>query len=123
MPEEIDAFIPVLRETYRLIKEYQLKRTEEREVRLRLQLIRITRIMQKFKPHLQRKWQTYLEALEHQERFPIGDLIFTLDCTVNQMHLRAGNTGLRREYADIDGLTPWSREIKLFLDERRKVTL
>ncbi len=120
MPEEIEAFIPVLRETYRLIKEYQLHRTEEGEVKLRLQLMHATKTMQKFKPLLQRRWQIYLEALEEQEHFPISDLIFALDCTIHQMHLRVGNAGLRRESADIDGLTPWGREMKLFLDERRR---
>jgi hypothetical protein len=120
MPEEIEAFIPVLRETYRLIGEYQLLKTEEGEVKLRLQLMHAARIMQKFKPLLQRKWQIYLEALEEQERFPISDLIFALDCTVHQMHLRVGNAGLTREGVDVDGLTPWGREMKLFLDERRR---
>ena len=120
MPEEIEVFIPVLRETYNFIEEYQLLRTEEREVKLRLQLVRATRMMQKFKPFLQRKWQIYLEALEDQERFPISDLIFALDCTIHQMHLRVGNTGLTREGVDVDGLTPWGKEMKLFLDERRR---
>ncbi len=120
MPEEIEVFIPVLRETYRLIGEYQLLKTEEGEVKLRLQLMHAARIMQKFKPLLQRKWQIYLEALEEQERFPISDLIFALDCTVHQMHLRVGNAGLTREGVDVDGLTPWGREMKLFLDERRR---
>jgi len=40
MPEEVEAFILVLRETYRLIAEYQLNRVEESEARLRLQLTR-----------------------------------------------------------------------------------
>ena len=120
MPEEIEAFIPVLRETYRLIKEYQLLKTEEGEIKLRLQLMHAAKIMQKFKPLLQRKWQIYLEALEEQERFPISGLIFALDCTVHQMHLRVGNAGLTREGVDVDGLTPWGREMKLFLDERRR---
>jgi hypothetical protein len=120
MPEEIEAFIPVLRQTYKLIEEYQLLRTDEREVKLRLQLMRATRMMRKFKPFLQRKWQIYLEALEEQERFPISDLIFTLDCTIHQMHLRVGNKGLTRDGVEIDGLAPWGKEMKLFLDERRK---
>ena len=120
MPHEVDAFIPVLRETYRLIESYQLNRTEENEVKLRLQLMHITREMQRFKPLLQRKWQIYVEALEKQERFPISDLIFALDCAIHQMHLRVGNKGLIRDGEKIDALSPWGSEMKTFLDERRK---
>jgi hypothetical protein len=120
MSHEVDAFIPVLRETYCRIESYQLNRTEENEVKLRLQLIHISRKMQRFKPLLQRKWQIYLEALEDQERFPISDLIFALDCAIHQMHLRAGNKGLIRDGEGIDALSPWGSEMKAFLDERRK---
>jgi hypothetical protein len=120
MPEEIEAFIPVLKDTYRCIEEYQILRTEEKEVKLRLQLMHVTRMMQKFKPFLQRKWQIYLEALEEQERFQIGDLIYALDCAIHQMHLRVGNSGLTREGVNINGLTSWGKEMKLFLDERRR---
>lgn len=120
MLKEIEAFIPVLRETYRLITEYQLNRNEENEVKLRLQLMHATKEMQKFKPLMQRKWRVYLEVLENQQRFPMSDLISALDCTIHQMHLRAGNKNLVREGARIDNLSPWSREFKDFLNERRR---
>jgi hypothetical protein len=117
MPREADAFIPVLRETY------QLNRTEDNEVKLRLQLLRASKEMQQFKPLLQRKWQIYLEALEEPQRFQIGDLSYALDCAVHPMHLRVGNKGLVGKGAEIDGLSPWSKEMKYFLEERRKARL
>lgn len=120
MSEEVDAFIPVIRETYRLITTYQLNRTLENEATLRLQLTYATKEMQKFKPLLQRKWQVYIDALERQHRFPIRDLIFTFDMAIHQMHLRAGNKGLTREGAQVDALSPWGEKMKTFLDERRR---
>ena len=120
MSEEAEAFIPVLRETYRLIQSYQQSRSDEDETCLRLQLMRATREMQKFKPLLQRKWQIYLEALEQPTQFQIGDLIYALDSAVHQMHLRAGNKGLTRENSKIDAQTPWSSQMKQFLNERRQ---
>ena len=120
MPKEVDAFIPVLRETYQIIERYQLDRTEENEVQLRLQLMHVTREMQRFKPLLQRKWQIYIDALEEQEKFPISDLIFALDCAIHQMHLRAGNRELTRTGKAVDALSPWGNEMKAFLNERRK---
>lgn len=124
MPDEVDAFIPVLRETYRLIVEYQFNRTEENEVKLRLQLMHATKEMQKFKPLLQRKWQIYIDALEQQQKFPISDLFLALDCAIHQMHLRIGESarGVIREVERIDSLAPWGREMKNFLDERRKTS-
>ena len=120
MSEEVNAFIPVIRETYRLITTYQLNRTLEHEATLRLQLTYATNEMQKFKPLLQRKWQVYIDALEHQHRFPIRDLIYTFDMAIHQMHLRAGNKELTREGAQVDALSPWGEKMKTFLDERRK---
>jgi hypothetical protein len=120
MPRKIEAFIPVLRETYRLIALYQFQRTEKNEIRLRLQLMRATREMQRFKPYLQYKWQHYFGILESQQHFPIGDVICALDLIIHQMHLRAGNKGLLREGAEYDALSPWSKEVKDFLDERRR---
>jgi len=120
MPEEIEAFIPVLRETYRLIVAYQFSRSEENEVKLRLQLMRTTREMQKFKPYLQTKWLAYFGILENQQCFPIGDVICALDAVVHRIHLRARNKGLLRENAEYDALSPWSKEVKDFLDERRR---
>ena len=119
MPRKIEAFIPVLRETYRLIALYQFRRNEENEIRLRLQLMRATREMQRFKPYLQRTTQSYFGILENQERFPTGDVICAFDLIIHQMHLRAGNKGLLREGAAYDALSPWSKEVRDFLDERR----
>jgi len=120
MPEEIEAFIPVLRGTYRLIAIYQFSRTEENEVKLRLQMMRATQEMQKFKPYLQKNWQGYFAILENQHRFRIGDVICALDGVIHRIHLRAGNKGLLREGAEYDALGPWSKEVKDFLNERRK---
>jgi hypothetical protein len=120
MSEEVDAFIPVIRETYCRIATYQLNRTLENEAMLRLQLTLATKEMQKFKPFLQRKWQVYIEALERQHQFPIRDLIFTFDMAIHQMHLRAGNKGLSRAGAQVDALSPWGLKMKKFLDERRR---
>jgi hypothetical protein len=120
MSEEVDAFIPVIRETYRRIATYQLNRTLENEATLRLQLTHATKEMQKFKPLLQRKWQVYIDALERQHLFPIRDLIFTFDMAIHQMHLRAGNKGLTRKGAQVDALSPWGKKMKTFLDERRR---
>ena len=120
MPGEIETFIPVLRGTYRLIAVYQFRRTEENEIKLRLQLMRATREMQKFKPYLQRRWLAYFGILENQQRFPIGDVICALDLLIHRMHLRAGNKGLLREGAEVDALSPWSKEVKEFLNERRR---
>jgi len=120
MSGEVEAFIPVLRETYRLISVYQFNRTEENEVKLRLQLMRATREMQKFKPYLQKRWQDIFTILENQERFPMGDVICALDSVIHRIHLRARNKGLIREEAEHDARTPWSKEVKDFLDERRR---
>jgi len=120
MPRKIEAFIPVLRETYRLIALYQFRRNEENEIRLRLQIMHATREMQRFKPYLQRRTQSYFGILENQQSFPIGDVICALDLIIHQMHLRAGNKGLLREGADYDASSPWSKEVKDFLDERRR---
>jgi len=119
MPRKIEAFIPVLRETYRLIALYQFRRNEENEIKFRLQLMRATREMQRFKPYLQRTTQSYFGILENQQRFTIGDVICAFDLIIHQMHLRAGNKGLLREGADYDASSPWSKEVKGFLDERR----
>jgi hypothetical protein len=119
MSQEVDAFIPVIRKTYRRIATYQLNRTLENEATLRLQLTRATKEMQKFKPFLQKKWQVYIEALERHNQFPIRDLIFTFDMAIHQMHLRAGNKGLTRAGAQVDALSPWGTKMKNFLDERR----
>ena len=123
MPDEVEAFIPVLRETYRLIADYQFNRTEENETRLRLQLLRAAREMGKFKPLMQPRWRIYLDVLEEPGRFRVGDLICAFDCAVHQMHLRAGNKGLVEDGTGVgDGVlaSPWSREMRDFLDERRR---
>lgn len=123
MTQEVELFISVLRETYRLIEEYQLNRTGKNETRLRLKFFELSRHMEKFKPFLQRRWQVYVEALDNQERFPISDLVFALDCAVHQMHLRAGNQGFVRKDMMVDALSLWSVEMKNFLDERRKAVM
>ena len=120
MPKEIEAFIPVLRETYRLITIYQFNRIKENETNLRLQITQATNEMQKFKPYIQRRWQAYIEVLENQHRFSIGDVICALDFAIHQMHLSVGNQNLTRDGSEIDALTPWGKEVKEFLDERRK---
>ena len=120
MSREVDAFIPVIRKTYRRIATYQLNRTLENQATLRIQLTWVTKETQKFKPFLQRKWQVYIEALERQHQFPIRDLIFTFDMAIHQMHLRAGNKGLTRAGAQVDALSPWGTKMKNFLDERRR---
>ena len=54
--QEVDAFIPVIRKTYRRIATYQLNLKLENEATLHIQLTRATKEMQKFKPFLQKKW-------------------------------------------------------------------
>jgi len=120
LPQDVAAFIPVIRKTYRHITNYQLHRTTENEAVLRLQLAEATSAMQKFKPFLQRRWQVYIDALEQQHRFPIRDLIVTFDMAIHQMHLRAGNAGITRAGAPADAISPWGQAMKAFLDERRR---
>jgi hypothetical protein len=112
MAREIEAFVPILRATYRDITIYQFNRTKVNEMNLRSQLILATREMQKFKPYLQSKWQRYFGILENQQRFSPSDLICAFDFVIHQMHLRAGNKNLLREGRDVDALSPWSQERK-----------
>ena len=120
MAKEAEAFIPTVRETYRTIQSYQFNRNEENETKLRLQLMRASKEMQCFKPLLRSNWHAYFKVLENQESFPVGDAICAFDCIVHQLHLRAGNKGVTDETVCLDNLSPWSREVRDFLDERRK---
>jgi hypothetical protein len=118
--KEAEAFIPRVRETYRLIQTYQFSRTEENEIKLRLQLMRASREMQQFKPFLRMNWWAYFAIMENQERFCISDVICAFDCIIHQLHLRAGNRGVTDEAVFIDNLSPWNKEVKDFLNQRRK---
>ncbi len=120
MAKEAEAFIPTVRETYRVIQSYQFNRTEENETRLRLQLMHTSREIRCFKPLLKSGWHVYFEVMENQELFPVGDVICAFDCIVHQLHLRAGNKGIATETFCLDNLSPWSKEVKEFLNERRK---
>lgn len=82
--------------------------------------MRAIREMQKFKPYLQRRLQLDFEILENQQHFPVEDVICALDAIIHQMHLGAGNKGLLREGVDFDAQGPWSKEVKEFVDERRR---
>jgi hypothetical protein len=119
MPSEVEAFIPVIRRTYEAISEYQFDPTRS-EVHLRAHILRATREMAKFIPFLQKRWRTYYEILQKQNQFPINDVICAFDSLIHAMHLRAGNRGLKRTGAQIDAQSPWSDEVKAFLEERRQ---
>ena len=120
MPKEAEAFIQTVRETYRIIQSYQFDRTEEKETKLRLQLMRASKEVQCFKPLLKSNWHAYFEVLEIQKSFSVGDAICAFDCIIHQLHLRAGNKGVTDETVCLDNLSPWSIEVRDFLDERRK---
>lgn len=120
--EEIELFIPVLRETYRQIEEFQFHRSEENEIKLRLQIMRTVHYMQLFKPHIQRKWLDIFAIVENQQCFPISDVICALDMVIHRIHLRTHNRGLLRVGGETELLSPWSSSVKDFLDERRKNT-
>ncbi len=120
MAKEAEAFIPTVRETYRIIQSYQFNRAEENETKLRLQLMRASKEIQCFKPLLRSNRHAYFEVLENQKSYPVGDAICSFDCIVHRLHLRAGNKGVTDETVCLDNLSPWSREVKNFLDERRK---
>jgi hypothetical protein len=55
MALDVEAFIPVIRETYRCIPDYQRNRTPENEAMLRLQLTDATTALHKVKPFLHRR--------------------------------------------------------------------
>ncbi len=120
MVKEVENLIPIIRETYTIISDYQLNRSEENEIKLRLQLTRASREFQKFKPLLQGKCRVYIEALDEQQKFPASDIESAFDSAIHQMHLRAGNKRIVRKDEEIDSQLSWSAEMKLFLDERRK---
>ena len=120
MAKEAEAFIPTVRETYHIIQSYQFNRTEENETKLRLQLMHASREIQSFKPFLKRSWWAYFEILENQQCFSVRDVVCAFDAIIHQLHLRAGNKGVTDEAMCIDNLSPWSKEVRDFLDERRK---
>jgi phosphoenolpyruvate synthase/pyruvate phosphate dikinase len=83
---EVDALLPVLHETYRLIGSYQKRRGSAQEKRLLTQLEIVGEQLRFFKPYLQPRKQAYFDALMAPQ-LSTSDRIIALDTAVGMMHI------------------------------------
>ena len=74
--------------------------------------------MNKIRQQMAKEAEAFIPTV--RETYRIARAICAFDCIVHQLHLRAGNKGVTDETVCLDNLSPWSREVRDFLDERRK---
>ncbi|MBC8233038.1 hypothetical protein H8E77_26130 [bacterium] len=84
--KEVDALLPILRETYRLVGRYQKNRNEQNKEKLLNQLNIIGKRLQFFKGLIQFKKQAYFDAI-FSEELSVSDRIIALDIAVGSMHI------------------------------------
>lgn len=84
--KEVDALLPVLHETYRLIGRYQKNRNKRNEEKVVKQLDVIGERLQFFKKFLQNKKQPYFDAILNKG-LSVSDRIIALDVSVGSMHI------------------------------------
>ncbi len=83
---EVDALLPILHETYRLIGLFQSDRNRRNERELLGQLDQVGQRLAFFKPLLQIPKQPYFDAVLERD-LPISDRIIALDTAVGAMHI------------------------------------
>lgn len=84
--KEVDALLPVLHETYRLVGKYQKKRNNRNKEKVLKQLDVIGERLQFFKKFLQTKKQPYFDAILNKG-LSVSDRIIALDVSVGAMHI------------------------------------
>jgi phosphoenolpyruvate synthase/pyruvate phosphate dikinase len=84
--KEVNALLPVLHETYRLVGRYQQNRNVRNKEKLLKQLNIIGKRLQFFKGLIQFKKQAYFDAILSEE-LSLSDRIIALDIAVGSMHI------------------------------------